>query len=353
MPRFQVASLQRIGCQLFESAGCLPEDACAVVEHLVESNLFGHDSHGAIRFWEYLKGLREGLYQAQARPRIVKDRPCMALVDGNAALGPIGATFATKLAIDKARSQGVGVVSLRNTCHIGRVGAYPLIAAREGFLSQIFVNAGHHGVFVAPFGGIDGKLSSNPLAFAAPRRDADPILLDMTTSVAAIGKVWVAANRGDRLPDGWLIDTDGNPSTDPNVLLEEPRGAMLPMGAPVAYKGYGLSLMIELLGGALSGQGCAAGEWDVVSNGVLITVFDIDQFAGRDSYFDDLEALIRHVKSSRLADRSNQIQLPGEFEFANARVKQIEGIDIDPTTWEKIGDEARQLGVDTSAWLDD
>lgn len=168
MLNFQVASLERIGCQLFEAAGCMPEDARAVVEHLVESNVFGHDSHGAIRCWEYAQGLREGLYKAQAKPQIVNDLPCLALVDGGATLGPIGATYAMKLAIEKARSQDVGAVSLRNTCHIGRVGAYPLLAAREGFLSQIYVNAGHHGVFVAPFGGVDGKLSSNPLAFAAP-----------------------------------------------------------------------------------------------------------------------------------------------------------------------------------------
>ena len=162
----------------------------------------------------------------------------------------------------------------------------------------------------------------------------------------------MAAHRGENLPDGWLIDVDGNPSNDPRDLLEEPRGSMLPLGGPVAYKGYGMSLMIELLGGALSGQGCADGEWQMVSNGVFMMVVDIDQFAGRDSYFDDLEALIRHVKSSRRAPGFDQIQLPGEIEFANARVNRTKGIDIDPITWKKICNEAYQLGLDTIGWID-
>ena len=350
MPNFTVARLQSIGCELFEALGCRPESARVVVEHLVESNAFGHDSHGAIRFWEYSRSIRAGLYRAEAAPSVVSDRACMAVVDGGGALGQIGATFATRLAIDKARKQGTGTVSLRNTGHIGRVGAYPLIAAREGLVAQMVVNGGHHGIWVAPYGGTDGRLSTNPIAFAAPRPGGDPIMLDMTTSVAAIGKVWVAANRGKPLPEGWVLDPAGRPSTDPQALLGEPHGAMLPLGGPMGYKGSGLCLMVEVLGGALSGQGCAAGEPDVTSNGVLLNVFDIDKFAGQSAYDAEMAALVEHVKSSRRAPGVDEILLPGEPEFAHARRVEREGIDIDATTWEHICEEARHAGLDPGRW---
>ena len=350
MPRFTPDALRQIGSELFSAAGCRAEDARAVAEHLVESNLFGHDSHGAIRFYEYAEGLRTGLYQAATVPEVVRQTPATAVVDGHGALGPIGATFATRLAIDKAQAQGMATVTLRNTCHIARVGAYPLIAAREGLVAQIFVNAGHHGVWVAPFGGIDGKLSTNPLAFAAPRRDADPIMLDMTTSVAAMGKVFVAANRGDALPEGWIIDADGQPSTRPADMQGEPHGALLPLGGSVGYKGYGLALMVEILGGALSGQGCAAGQYDVVSNGVLINVYRIDVFAEIDQYYDDVESLIRHVRTSRLAPGFQEILMPGAMEFTTARQRSADGIELDPTTWQKICDEAENFQIDLDRW---
>ena len=169
MPRFTPEKLRIIGYELLEAAGCSEEDSRAVVDHLVESNLFGHDSHGAIRFYEYAAAIREGRFKPSAQPEVVRDHPTVAVVDAGGAMGQVGATFATRLAIEKAKQYGVGTVALRNTSHIGRVGAYPLMAAREGFVGQIFVNAGHLGYQIAPFGGIEGKLSTNPLAFAAPR----------------------------------------------------------------------------------------------------------------------------------------------------------------------------------------
>ena len=150
MPRLNPADLRTVGYTLFAALGCRPDDARAVVDHLVESNLFGHDSHGAIRFYEYAQAIGEGRFQPQAEPKVVRDKPCLAVVDAGGAMGQVGATFATRLAIDKARQHGVGAVSLRNTSHIGRVGAYPLMAAREGMIGQIFVNAGRMGHQAAP-----------------------------------------------------------------------------------------------------------------------------------------------------------------------------------------------------------
>src|SRR5437764_8950885 len=206
MPRLPAGRLRALGMELFTAAGCQPEDARAVVDHLVDSSLFGHDSHGTIRFYEYLRRIREGAFRTDARPAIVQETPCTAVVDGGGALGQIGGAYATELAIRKAREHGVAAVTLRNCSHIGRVGAYPLLAAREGMLGLAFVNAGRLGYQIAPFGGIDGRLSTNPVAFAAPRRGADPIMLDMTTSVVAEGKIRLAINQGKSVPEGWIID---------------------------------------------------------------------------------------------------------------------------------------------------
>ena len=350
VPKFQAKALRRIGYELFEAAGCTPEDTRTVVDHLVESNLFGHDSHGAIRFYEYARAVREGRFQPRAIPVVVEEYPCLAVVDAKGAMGQVGATFAAKLASEKARIHGVGCVALRNTSHIGRAGAYPLMAAREGLIGLIFVNAGHLGYQIAPFGGIDGRLSTNPIAFAAPRREAEPILVDMTTSVVAEGKVRVATNSGHQVPEGWLIDSEGNPTVDPGDFSADPPGAILPMGGVVAHKGFALSLVVELLGGTLSGQGCAAGERQMISNGVLLTVYDIAHFTDREAYYDEVEALIRHVKSSRVAPGFEEILLPGEPEFRSATQRKMEGIEVDDTTWSMICEEARAVGLEPQRW---
>ena len=353
MPNFKPERLRNIGYELFRAAGCREEDARAVVDHLVESNLFGHDSHGAIRFYEYAGAVREGRFNPAARPEIVRDHPTVAVVDAGGAMGQVGATFATELAIKKAREYGVGTVALRNTSHIGRVGAYPLMAAREGFVSQIFVNAGHLGYQIAPFGGIEGKLSTDPLAFAAPRRQADPILVDMTTSVVAEGKIRVALNRGDSVPAGWIIDSKGNPTTNPHDMKAEPPGAILPLGGVVAHKGTGLAIMVEVLGGALSGLGCANGSRTMISNGVLLNVYNIEHFVDSDEFYDEIESLISHIKSSALAPGFDEILVPGEPEYRSAERVEKAGIEVDEKTWELICEEARHFGIDPDKWTGD
>ncbi len=351
MPNILPGRLREVGYQLFEASGCTVDDARAVVDHLVESNLFGHDSHGAIRYYEYTRAIREGRFQPRATPEIVREKPSTAVVDAGGALGQVGATFAMNLAIEKARQHGLATVTLRNTSHVGRAGAYPLMAARQkNMIGLAFVNAGRLGYQIAPFGGLEGRLSTNPIAFSAPRPDTDPILVDMTTSVVAEGKVRVAINQGVEVPEGWLINAQGEPTTDPNDFRADPPGAILPMGGVVAHKGYSLGLVVELLGGALSGEGCAAGSRTMHSNGVLFTVYNIEHFTELSTYFEEVEALLEHVKSSRLAPGFNEILAPGEPEFRNAQRKESEGIEIDGTTWEYICQEGRILGLDPGNW---
>ena len=175
-------------------------------------------------------------------------------------------------------------------------------------------------------------------------------MVDMATSTTAEGKVRIYHNRGEAVPDGWLTDRSGRTSTDPSDYLNREGGAILPLGAVSAHKGYCLSMIVEILGGALSGEGCAAGEMVMKSNGVLITVFDIEHFVDMNEYYDELEGLISHVLSSRIDPEIGEIQLPGEPEFRSASLRRVEGIEVDDTTWERICEGGETLGLDPQRW---
>ena len=304
-----------------------------------------------MRYYEYGQAIREGRFGVRSTPRIIQETPATAVVDGDGAWGQIGANLATHILIDKAKQCGIAAVTLRNICHIGRVGAYPLMVAQAGMIGQAFVNGGRLGYQVAPWGGRDGRLTTNPLALAAPRQGKNPILLDMATCTTAEGKIRVYINRGDPVPEGWIIDSEGNPTTDPKRYKADPGGAILPLGGVAGHKGYGLSFMMEILGGALGGQGCAAGEKQLVSNGVLFTALRIEHFIDLESYYREVESLICHVRSSRLAEGCKEILLPGEPEFRGARRRRREGIQLDERTWTLICEECRSHGVDPKRWV--
>jgi uncharacterized oxidoreductase len=348
--RFPPDTLLRVGRAMFEAAGCSAEDADIVAEHLVESSLFGHDSHGTIRIYEYVDQIGAGTFDPVGETTVIRERGAMAVLDGGGALGQVAGQHAVYKAIELARTYGVGTVGLRNCSHLGRIGAYPLAVARQGLLGMAWVNAGRLGRQIPPYGGIDGKLSTNPVSFAAPRAGGDPILVDMTTSVVAEGKIRVAHNRGAPVPAGWITDAEGRPTTDPGEFVGPPQGAILPLGGVVAYKGYCLSMMVEVLGGIFSGQGCANGEVEMKSNGLLLTVWDGAFFCEADDYERELEALIAHVTSSRVDPKVGRIQLPGSPEFTTAADRRQRGIAIDDTTWERICDRARHLGLDPAPW---
>ena len=350
MRRFKTEALHKIGCTLFEAAGCSTDDAKTVVDHLIESNLFGQDAHGTLRFYEYVDKIIEGSFDPSGKPTVIRDKGCTALIDGGGGFGQVSGRLAIEIAMEKARQNGVGVVGVRNTSHVGRAGAYPLEAARAGFVAMIFVNAGRLGRQIAPFGGIDGKLSTNPLAFAAPRPDGEPILIDMTTSVVAEGKIRIANNKGEQVPEGWIIDHDGNPTTAPNEFLGDPPGAMLPLGGPVGYKGYGLGLMVELMGGLMGGEGTANGERSFKSNGVLFTAYDPSFFTDDETYRSEIEGLIHHVTSSRPDPRIGEVLVPGELEFRTSEKRRKEGLVVDDGTWSKIAVVAQKVGLDPELW---
>lgn len=350
MPTVTADALRRIGQGFFVALGCRPDDAKIVADHLVQSNLYGHDSHGTLRMYEYAQAVSEGGVRPQSAPKVISEGPCTAVIDANDGFGQVGATLAANMAIEKARQHGLASVALRRASHIGRAGEYPAMIARAGLLGMAYVNFGRLGIQVAPFGGIDGRLGTNPLAFAAPRRADPPIMVDMTTSTVADGKIRVATNLGQPLPEGWIVDTEGNPSTDPQEYFGDPRGAILPLGGPLGHKGYALAVMMELCAGGLSGQGMAAGDPRAPANAFLLTAYNIGHFTDMDFFYDEVEAMVRHVKSSRTMPGVAEILLPGEPELRTERERERTGIPIDNTTWEKVCASARDIGLDPGKW---
>jgi uncharacterized oxidoreductase len=340
MPRFSLDALHSLSRGVIEALGTRPEDAEIVAAHLVSAHLAGHDSHGVIRLVQYRDHARSGKVVPAARVETLRESETTALLDGHFAWGQVIARRAVELAIDKAAKHQVAAVSVRNAYHVGRVGVYPLLAAERGYLAQVHCN-GHGVVRVAPWGGTEPRLATNPIAIAVPTRSR-PILVDITTSVVAEGKVRVARNAGKRLPEGWVLDRHGRPSTDPADLYSG--GSLLPLGGREGHKGYGLSVIVDLLGGALSGAGCGT-LTERIGNGLFIQVTDPEAFTDREELYDRIDELVAYLKSSPCREGVAEILLPGEPEERLAAERARSGIEVDDVTWAQVAVLACELGV--------
>ena len=327
--------------KIFAAAGCQPAEAACVARHLVDANLAGHDSHGVIRISRYVQWLQEGRVVANQQPEFVLDSDTMAVIDGQWGLGQRIGEVAVQAGIDKSAG-GISVVGLRNVGHLGRIGDWPLLAAQAGRLSVHFVNTTGMGMLVAPLGGIDRRLSANPFAAGVPSRDGNHLVLDMSACTIAEGKIRVALNRGEQVPENCIIDGEGNPTTDPETFYADP-GAILPIAA---HKGYGLSVIIEMLAGALTGGGCTnVANSDRLAHGMLSIYIDPAGLIDQQQFADEVERFVAFVKSSRKVDEDGQILMPGDIERLRTEQRMAEGIDVDPTTWSQIQETATELGV--------
>ncbi|MCH2366028.1 MAG: Ldh family oxidoreductase [Planctomycetes bacterium] len=333
--------LLELSAALIEAMGSPGEDALIVGRHLVEAQLAGHDSHGLIRLPQYHAHVLEGKVKPGARVEIIRETPTTALLDGHYTWGQVTAMQAIELGISKAEENGIAALSLRNCYHVGRVGVYPLAAAERGFIAQVHCN-GHGVCRVAPWGGTEPRLATNPIAIAIPTR-AEPLLVDITTSVVAEGKVRVSRNAGRKIPEGWVLDSDGRPTTNPADLYEG--GTLLPLGGREGHKGYGLSIVVDLLGGALSGAGCGT-MTEKVGNGLFIQLTDPSCFCEREEFLDQVDRFTEYLKSSPLKEGVDDILLPGEPEQRTAARRRKQGIDIDDGTWGQLIELAGTLGVE-------
>jgi uncharacterized oxidoreductase len=344
MPTFSAPTLEAFATRLLVAAGAPAEEAAIVAGALVRANLAGHDSHGVIRLEQYCRFMRDGLIVPGAPIEIVAETPGTVVVDGHWGFGQVVARRATELAITKARANGVGVAGARHANHMGRLGDYPAMVAAVGMAAIAAVNNHGGGAWVAPWGGREGRLSTNPIAIATPGPEG-PILLDITTSVVAEGKIRVKRNRGEAMPPGWALNAKGEPTTDPADLYGTPRGAILPFGGEAGHKGFGLSLMVDILAGALTGADCSQASAPRVGNAFFLIAIDIAAMTPPSAFGAQVQALIDWVRSAALAPGFDAIRIPGEPEARTEARRRAEGIPVDDETWRQMTEFAGSLGV--------
>lgn len=338
--------LKRLVTSIFHAAGCEEREAERVAHYLVQANLMGHDSHGVIRVPSYVSWLKDGKVKANQHVRVVFENEVIAVVDGQAGFGQVIGEESMRLGIDKAKTLGVAVIALRNSGHLGQIGAWAMMAAQAGLVSLHFVNTTGAGILVAPFGGINRRLSANPIAAGVPVKGRDPIVLDMSCCTIAEGKIRVALNKGVPVPDGCIIDPAGRPTNDPKVFYGPPPGAILGIAG---HKGYGLGIITEVLAGALSGGSCSDPKNKEVINNML-TVLIAPSFFQSDEYFaNEIQRFIDYVKTSARVDPNVPIVAPGEPEAMTRAGRMKDGIELDDTTWKQIMETCRGLQVTVPA----
>ena len=331
--------------ELFFHNGATTADANDVADHLVEASLAGHDSHGVIRGPEYLAKIKSGLIETAARPEVAKEGDSWASIEGHWGFGQPCSRFAMQIAIAKAKRTGIGCVTVRNANHMGRVGFYTQMAAAEGMVGFGCVNINGVAPMVAPFNGVDRRLGTNPFSVSFPADREPAFMADFTSCVAAEGKIRWYRNRGAPTPEGWLIDSDGAPTTDPWRLYNDPLGAILPIGGSVGHKGYALSMIVEALAGGLSGGDVSNPNPGRHGNACWYLAIDIGRLIPIAEFKAKIGAMIDFMKSSRPQPGQSEVLYPGEPEFRCRRKRLAEGIPIDPVTWGELGEWAKKSGM--------
>jgi len=349
MPIRTAEEIYKIALRMLQAAGVSEYESNIVAEHLSECNLVGHDSHGLMRLPQYVQFVKDGYLKIDQQCEVIVDKPSITVVEGNYRFGQVVATECMTMGIQKAKENGIATVMGRNCMHCGRLGAFSHRAAREGLACIMAVNSPGPGQ-VSPFGGSERRLGTNPISAAVPCRD-EAILLDMTTSATAEGKLRVAFQKGESVPEGLMLNGYGKPSTDPGEYYAEPNGSILPLGGIMAHKGYGLSVMVDMFAGVLSGAGIARTDLPRGVNGLWIHLMDVEQFMPRAQYDEWIEKYIKHIKSARLQDGVEEILLPGEIEARRKTERQETGISVPEGTWKLVSDLADEMNVNLNEML--
>jgi uncharacterized oxidoreductase len=303
----------------------------------------GYESHGVVRFVEYFADIQSRRVVPGSDFRVVQESDSTAVVDCGFNLGIVSAYSALEVAVSKVRISGLAMIVTRRCNHTGRLGAYPEEAARRGLLCVAGAAIPSRGHFVVPWGGAEGRLGTNPIAYAVPT-DGDPVLSDFATSVVPEGKVRAARNRGAPLPLGAIVDADGDETRDPNAFYGPPMGKLLPFGGPVGYKGYALGLMVELLGGTLAGEAPTGVDRPV--NSMWLIVVDPDRFLAENRYEALASEVAGYMRSARPAAGGDHVRVPGEAAFARLRAAGDDPIiELDAETWRQLAEAGRQMGI--------
>jgi L-2-hydroxycarboxylate dehydrogenase (NAD+) len=342
--RVPAAQLGAFVTRAFVAAGLPEVDAQVVAGLIVEADLRGSDTHGVIRLPPYVRRLRAGGINAKPNIRLVSDRASVALIDGDNGLGHLVMRRAAALAIEKAKANGIGWVGTRMSNHAGPAALYVTMPLTHDMVGLYFAVGGNN--HLPPWGGSESLLGTNPMAVAVPALEEPPIVLDMASTVAAYGKVRLKAQRGEAMPVGWMIDREGKPLTDPKRADE---GHLLPIGE---YKGYGLSLIIALLAGALNRATVRREVIDLVketskatNTGQAIMALSIEAFMPPAEFKKAVDAFIRDIRRSQRLPGVDRIWLPGEQSHAKSLDRRARGVPMPKALRENLDAVARELKI--------
>ena len=318
-----------------------------MADHMVEAGLLGHDTHSVLRFPQYTNMAREGQVKAGAPLEILQEKDGVIQVSGGWNYGPVTATRAAELAIERARTRALVAITVRDCNHVARLGRFVDIIARQGNLIAILCANGHGAdLAVAPHGGRERRLPTNPLAVGIPTKRDWPIVLDMTTSMTSGGALRDYRNKNQPVPEGSIIDGEGRPTTDVEDYYGSPNGAMLPLGFPLmGHKGFGLSLVIDILAGGLSGGGCSQANPPETGNALFLTVLDISAFRDLAEFHGEVDRFIDWLKSSPPMAGFDEVMLPGENSHRIYQQRQHQGLEVDDNAWDQITALAEELGI--------
>jgi uncharacterized oxidoreductase len=343
MPRVSAAELHRIGKALLVAAGSPPEEAETVMRHCVDANLAGHDSHGIIQIPTYVDRIQVGHIVPGAPFVIVQESATTSVIDGHWGFGYTVSERAMQLTIDKAARANVAATTVFRQGHIGRLASYTLMAAQADMIGLITADSGRSTKQVAPFGGREARIGTNPLSIAVPSDLEGPLFVDMATSAVAAGKISVAVARGEPVPLGWIVDRDGRPTTDPNQLRKG--GALLPLGGSEGYKGSGLAVIVEILCGLLTGLGFGMDPTGRHNDGCFMAVFNVSAFRPLAEFKREVAEFARYLKATPPSEGSQGVLYPGEIEYLREQDRRAHGIEVEPATWTRLVELAGHYGL--------
>jgi LDH2 family malate/lactate/ureidoglycolate dehydrogenase len=340
----KAAALEDFIARAFVAVGMPKDDAATVGALMAEADLQGSDGHGVIRLAPYIRRIKAGGMNLQPNIRVVEERAATALLDGDDGMGHLVMSRAAKIAADKARTAGIAWVGARMSNHAGPASLYARMALAEDMVGLYFaVGSANH---LPPWGGLEMLLSTNPIAVAVPAGEEPPIVLDMATTVTAYGKVKAKAQRGEMMPEGWMIDREGKPLLDPKRSGE---GFLLPIGG---YKGYGLALIVGLLSGTLNGAAMGRDVIDfnadfasTTNTGHAIAMIDVAAFGDVAAFKQRIDALVREIRNSERMPNVDRIWLPGEQSHAKRIANEQGGIPLAPALLQTLKTLAADLGI--------
>ena len=340
---YKASQLTQISHQLLVAAGVPEGEAKIVVHHLIQANLAGHDSHGVMLLPWYIDDIEKRHIRPGAEPTIEDETPTTARVCGNWGLGYAVTNGAMKLAIEKARAQNVAAITVYEQSHIGRLGGYVQMAARAGLIAFMTCDSGQAPKSVTPFGGRESRLGTNPLACAFPSDLPGSVIVDMATSAVAAGKLKVLQQLGDDAPLGWILDKNGQPTTDVNAYYDG--GTLLPLGGDQGHKGYALSFMVETFSGLLTGLGFGVDPEGRHNDGTFIALFNVSAFRPLEIFKKDVAEFVHYLKQTPTVDDVSEVLYPGELEYRTAQTRRREGIPIPDSVWAEFVELGKRLGV--------